>query len=88
MLTFSGLGGLRASFLEASGLHDTNLNTDINNFYIAISKITKEFLLKGFNKCILFKYFLKFVCQYEFVNMSYNMVQIWCSTSASHYFQN
>ena len=28
--------------------------SDINNFYIAISKITKEFLLKGFNKCILF----------------------------------
>ena len=39
--------------------------SDINNFYIAISKITKEFLLKGFNKCILFKYFVKFVCQYE-----------------------
>ena len=27
MLSFSGLGGLRASSLEASGLHDTNLNT-------------------------------------------------------------
>ena len=27
MLSFSGLWGLRASFLEASGLHDTNLNT-------------------------------------------------------------
>ena len=27
MLSFSGLGGLRASCLEASGLHDTNLNT-------------------------------------------------------------
>ena len=29
MLSFSGLGlgGLRASVLEASGLHDTNLNT-------------------------------------------------------------
>ena len=25
MLSFSGLGGLRASSLEASGLHDTNL---------------------------------------------------------------
>ena len=27
MLSFSGLGGLRASPLEALGLHDTNLNT-------------------------------------------------------------
>ena len=27
MLSLSGLGGLRASSLEASGLHDTNLNT-------------------------------------------------------------
>ena len=27
MLSFSGLGGLRASSLEASGLHDNNLNT-------------------------------------------------------------
>ena len=26
MLSFSGLGGLRASSLEASGLHDTNLD--------------------------------------------------------------
>ena len=27
MFSFSGLGGLRASSQEASGLHDTNLNT-------------------------------------------------------------
>ena len=27
MLSFSGLGGRKASSLEASGLHDTNLNT-------------------------------------------------------------
>ena len=27
MLSFSGVGGLRASSLEASGLHDTNFNT-------------------------------------------------------------
>ena len=27
MLSLSGLGGLRASSLEASGLHHTNLNT-------------------------------------------------------------
>ena len=27
MLSFSGLGSLRAGSLETSGLHDTNLNT-------------------------------------------------------------
>ena len=28
MLSFSGLGGLRVSSLEASGLHDTNLSLE------------------------------------------------------------
>ena len=39
--------------------------TDINDFYVSISKITKEFLSKGFNKYILYKYFVKFIDQYE-----------------------
>ena len=39
--------------------------TDIKDFYLAITKITHEFLLKGFNKCILCKYFVKFIENYE-----------------------
>ena len=39
--------------------------SDIIFFYDAIIKLTKEFLLKGFNKCILYRYFIKFIDNYE-----------------------
>ena len=39
--------------------------TNIQDFYVAICKITQEFLIKGFNKCILYKYFVKFIDNYE-----------------------
>ena len=38
---------------------------NISDFYVSVCKITKDFLSKGFNKDILFKYFMKFIVQYE-----------------------